>query len=113
MYRFIIDRPGTAPGTELQVHGLGIVKNGQEFLVDDEAAETFRVMNSTLEGSTDEEGNTHVVQVKGATLLQTFKDDPDVTVEVVKAESSRPRKQPETEGAATDEPVQDNEGSES
>ena len=113
MYSFTINRPGTAPGTELQIHGLGIVKNGEPFLVDDEAAETFRVYNSTLEGFTDEDGGVHTEQVKGPTLLQAFKSDPDVTVSVVKQGDSKPSKTPHTDEAATYQPVQDNEGSES
>lgn len=112
MYRFIVNRPGTAPGTELQIHGLGIVKNGHELLVDNEVAERFRVYNATLESHIDESGVVVAEQVKGPTLLQAFKNDPDVTVEVIKEADSKPRKEPEEEGAATDQPVQDNEGSE-
>jgi hypothetical protein len=113
MYSFTINRPGTAPGTELQIHGLGLVKNGQTTFVSNEDAERFRAMNATLETEIDDDGVTVASQVKGPTLLQAFKNDPDVTVEVVKEGNSKPSKTPEDEGPATDEPVQDNEGSES
>lgn len=85
MYTFKMDRPGLPPGAEVYINGLGQVRNGEEITVDDDAAEAFRHANSTQESQIVGEDNiTVVTDVLGPTLLQAFKSDPTVTVEVLK-----------------------------
>ena len=94
MYKITINKPTLAPGTELQINGLGIVKNGETFFVDEEQAQTFRVMNLTVASTTNRKGEMEVKQVLGPTLLQAFKGDKTVKVET--ADNKGKKDTPET-----------------
>jgi hypothetical protein len=87
MYAVTVKMDNLPRGAEVQVHGLGLLKNGSTTQVNDADAETFRQMNSTQDSHFDETTGTLVTDTMvGPTLLQAFKDSPNVTVEIVKDE---------------------------
>ena len=83
-YKFRIDRPALAPGAELQIHGLGIFKNGEDYIITDAQEVGFRNANATLVSTSSKTG-TVVSEVKlGPTLQEAFQEDTSVKVESLK-----------------------------
>lgn len=89
MYKLKMDNPALPSGTEVQIHGLGFIKNGREEIIDDDRAQAFRGMNQRQETVSVDESGTIVQSVDGPTLLQAFKDHPFITVEVYKPEKAK------------------------
>jgi hypothetical protein len=99
MYNLTIQKPSLPPGTEVQIHGLGVFENGKQYLIDEAQAARFREANSKQQSEiTDREtGAMRVWDEQGPTVLQAFKDDATVVVEVVKAKNPPAKNEPVTD----------------
>jgi hypothetical protein len=110
MYTFKIHRPGSPLGAELQIAGLGIFENGKQYTISKEDADAFRVAHQTIVATSDPADGTLTAAAEiGPTLLQAFKNDPDVTVATVKADKPKEADKPDKAEAPekADEPEQD------
>ena len=103
MYEVSIDQPNLPKGAEVQIHGLGVFKNGDSATVSKEDAERFRSLYSTV----DNNGRT----VQGPTLAQASKTMYGVTV--TKSSGSDDKSTATTEGAATTDNSEKRKGSDS
>lgn len=103
MYKLKMDNPALPSGTEVQIHGLGFIKNGHEEIIDDERAEAFRGANQVQRTVEATEQGTIVVTEKGPTLLQAFKGHPFVTVETYSPSKEKKAKSQDDDNSADDE----------
>jgi hypothetical protein len=55
-YRLKFDNPNAGEGAQFSIHGLGTFTNGKTYEVSDEAAETFRRSNATIQQELNDEG---------------------------------------------------------
>lgn len=98
MYKLKIDKPNLIPGTELEIPGLGIYKNGKEYDISDEQAEAFRYHHSRVVTETDPSGDLGTYSVGtelGPTLLQAFESDDGIIVTATKQAKSSSQTEPE------------------
>jgi hypothetical protein len=56
-YVVTLNQDNLTKGTEVQIHGLGVLKNGETIEVSAEDHERFRLMNQVWEAETDKDGN--------------------------------------------------------
>lgn len=55
VYELDVDVPGLPKGEGLQIMGLGEFENGSTYLITESEAQSFRVMNATMEPVVDED----------------------------------------------------------
>lgn len=86
-YEVTVDLPNLPKGADVQVHGLGLLQNGDTTFVTEDQANHWRAMNSTQVGEFDSETGAYTAkEAKSGTLLQVLgKTD---GFKVVKAERS-------------------------
>lgn len=87
-YEIKMDDPALPKGAVVTVDGLGNLTNKATTVVSDEQHEAFRIHNSRLRFDHDENGNMFVINEKGPTLAQAFKDSKSFTVKEVKSDAN-------------------------
>lgn len=98
MYKMTVDFPNLAKGAEVQIDGLGSFENGFEHLIDDDAAQAYRLHHSQLVEEYDEEGVVVSRTLEqGPTLAQAFSGQKGITVKSAKT----PKKDEPPEGGAS------------
>jgi len=71
-YDVTVDLPNLPKGAEVQVNGLGILRNGETAFVTQAQADHWREMNATLAHEYDDKGQLVTKTVKSRTLAQTL-----------------------------------------
>lgn len=95
-YEVTVNNPVLGKGVEVEIPGLGIVKNGSTTEVSEEQAETFRLVNQGPVVTEQDENGADVYKQpdKGPTLLQAYKDDPHVEVRTVEEKPKQDKPTP-------------------
>jgi hypothetical protein len=84
MYKITVNLPGTPQGEEVEIAGIGRIKNGSTYEVSQEEAELFRTLHPRpVEAGRGEGGETIYETRPGPTLHEAFKNNEHVTVETV------------------------------
>jgi len=85
-YEVTVNNPAWGKGTEVEIPGLGLVKNGETVHVDAEQAEAFKAYHTSAvalyyEDTPEAEGElAGYANEPGRTVLEAFKHTPYVTV---------------------------------
>jgi hypothetical protein len=83
MYHLKLNLPNMAKGAEVEIDGLGVFRNGHEYEIEPHMAESFRNSHARSVPTFGDDGSFTQERVLGPTLLQTFKDNPSITVTTV------------------------------
>lgn len=55
-YKLTVDQPHLGDEGTVYIHGLGTFQNGKSYLISDELAQNFEVVNTVDEGGTNDDG---------------------------------------------------------
>lgn len=97
MYKLTLNLPNLSQGALVELDGLGVFANGEEHLIENSDADSFRQRNMHIESVYDENGNNvGDATVLGATLMTAFKNTLGIDVEVYHASESKAKEKPLT-----------------
>jgi len=83
MYKLTLNLPNLSQGSPVELDGLGVFENGKEYLIEKDAADSFRQRHTSAHSVYDDkERYVGDVFTIGPTLVEAFKDTVGIDVEV-------------------------------
>ena len=112
MYILEVAMDNLAKGTEVQIDGLGIFKNGSSYEISADAAKEYQSRNAVPSFEHTADGTVVTEMIAGSTLLQDFKKVRGITVrrmspEEIEAHKKATESEPEEEAPVVSEGQQD------